>query len=644
MLDEGRGWSHDKRRAVEEAFYQFLDHCYIDSRDTGHTCLGANLFSGQKRFYTAVFDGLEEDKHDFFALKSRQLGFSTATRALSVFWLGLHAGLRGALVFDTAPHKEEARAELVAMLEALPDTLRFPRVLGTGRGNRDNLALANGSRIQFLSAGVRKSKSSGTLGRSSGLTLSHASELCSWDNEEGLKAYKQSLSEIHPNRLYIWESTARGYTMWYDMWKEARLDDLHCVTVFAGWWSKDSQAIPCNHPDFAIYGTIPPSPKEAERIKKVRDFYGVEITPEQLAWIRRKMSPTALVAGDADPSYDSEDDATMLAEQAWCEDEAFQQTGSVFFGGEKLTELTNTTVSRHYQTFMYLAGEEFIDMRVAKAPNAKSVELKVWEEPQPEGYYVLGVDPAFGHNENNDRSSIEVLRCYADGVDQVAEYAWPLINTRQFAWVIASLLGWYGSPANSTVKYALELNGPGGAVFNELRSLKNQIDSGYQQREYDERGLRNIFQNVRTYVYTRADAMGAGYNFHIRTNQQLKIQYMERLRDFVSNGMFRIRSIDLIEEMKTIARDGDSISAPSSMRDDRVMSAAFAIHCWESGPRRQLIAGKRTRAAEEARQRLTIVDQAALYNQNLLDTFFSKKRIVRNQEQAILNRQRWRYR
>jgi len=119
---------------------------------------------------------------------------------------------------------------------------------------------------------------------------------------------------------------------------------------------------------------------------------------------------------------------------------------------------------------------------------------------------------------------------------------------------------------------------------------------------------------------------------------------MERLRDFVSNGMFRIRSIDLIEEMKTIARDGDSISAPSSMRDDRVMSAAFAIHCWESGPRRQLIAGKRTRAAEEARQRLTIVDQAALYNQNLLDTFFSKKRIVRNQEQTILNRQRWRYR
>jgi len=42
----------------------------------------------------------------------------------------------------------------------------------------------------------------------------------------------------------------------------------------------------------------------------------------------------------------------------------------------------------------------------------------------------------------------------------VAEYASPLVNTRQLAWVIASLLGWYGS-GNATARYIMELNGPG---------------------------------------------------------------------------------------------------------------------------------------------------------------------------------------
>ena len=51
---------------------------------------------------------------------------------------------------------------------------------------------------------------------------------------------------------------------------------------------------------------------------------------------------------------------------------------------------------------------------------------------------------------------------------------------------------------------------------------------------------------------------------------------MERFRDFVSNGKCRIRSLALIEEMKTVARDGDSIEAPGNMKDDRVIASALA--------------------------------------------------------------------
>ena len=213
-----------------------------------------------------------------------------------------------------------------------------------------------------------------------------------------------------------------------------------------------------------------------------------------------------------------------------------------------------------------------------------------------------------------------------------------MIRTEQLAWVLASLMGWYGAGTNAQVKYALELNGPGTAVFTELRSLRHQIEShSYMESQIQERGLKDIFRNVKTYLYSRADAIQGGLNFHIKTTSALKITYMERLRDHVSNGKFRVRSMELVEEMKTIAREGDTIKAPGSMKDDRVLAAAFLVHCWENGPRKLLMASGRTREAEAARQRLTIVDQVNLYQQNQLQYFFQRKvgaRLAAQRQQA----------
>lgn len=633
------GWSTDKRNRVESAFYKYLDRCWINSRDGGRVCLGKNIYQGQKRVITQIFDGLEDDKHEFYILKSRQLGISTVIRALNIFWMGVFPGLKGAIVFDTDNNKTESRAELEVMIEELPTTLQFPTIKTS---NRAGLTLANNSKVLFMSAGVKKSKSSGTLGRSVGLAAAHGSELCSWDNEEGWEAFHESLSDTNPDRIYIWESTARGFNFWWTLWQEARNDPAHKVCIFIGWWAKDSQKIEKTHPDYALYGETPPTDKEKQRIIEVRDRYGVDITPEQLAWIRRKYDPTATREGDADPEFEAS--ALRMQEQPWTEDDAFQQTGSIFFPADKLTEITHNHVSAKFSTYMFLPGAEFTDMQIIKAPNTRNIDLKVWEEPVQDGVYVMGVDPAFGENEYNDRSSIEILRCYADGIDQVAEYASPLINTRQLAWVVASLLGWYGSEPNTEIKYALELNGPGTAVFNELKSLRHLLESGYRQQQVEEKGLKNIFRNVRTYIWTRPDSMGVGQNYHLKTTGPLKITFLERMRDFVTNGTFRIRSLDLVEEMKTIAREGDSIKAPGSMKDDRVLASSFGIHIWETGVRKQLVTQRRTRDAEAARKRMSIVDQAALFHQNQLQNFFGQKHRIRIQEQRMAIRQTWRYR
>lgn len=638
------GWTHDYRNRFEDSFYTYLDRCFVNSKDTGRICLGSNLFYGQKLFYTTVFDALEEDIHNIFCLKARQLGISTGARALSTFYLGVHDGLKGALVFDTAPHKEEARAELVTMIHDLPASLKFPKPIGAaGRGNRDALTLANDSRMLFLSAGVKKSKSSGTLGRSSGLTMAHCSELCSYDNSEGMKSFKQSLSEVHPNRLYIYESTARGYGDWYDEWTDARADDVHNACLFIGWWSKESQAIAQNDPDFARYGVDPPTPQEEARMKAVRDQYAYVISPEQLAWIRRKVNPAAVAEGDADPDFETED-TVMLAEQAWTEQEAFQQTGSKFFSNETLTNLTNNYASTKFKTYQFQTGLEFPDMKVQKAETARNVELKVWDEPdEADGTYVLGIDPAYGENEENCRSAIQVLRCYADGVDQVAEYAWPLINTRQLAWVVAALLGWYGS-GKAEASYILELNGPGFAVYNELRSLKNLIEgNSYLESRLQEQGLKDVFRNVKTYIYQRPDSLGPGANYHFRTNTQLKITILERLRDYTSNGMLRLHSLATIDEMKKVTRSGDSIGGEGTAKDDRVIALALAIYYWETNIRRRLISQKMTRDAVEARKTKSITNQVALFNQNTLTAFMQQQASHRMAEQRVATRAAWRY-
>ena len=160
--------------------------------------------------------------------------------------------------------------------------------------------------------------------------------------------------------------------------------------------------------------------------------------------------------------------------------------------------------------FRFVLRDNFEDCDITES-NTKHSNLKIWEHADPAGIYVLGADPAFGENENNDRSSIQVLRCYADGVDQVAEYASAMTNTRQFAWVIASLLGWYGG-GNAEVRYALELNGPGGAVFGALKQLKYQLENGHQPKDVKEKGLTDVFRNVKTYIWNRVDSMGAGYS------------------------------------------------------------------------------------------------------------------------------------
>ena len=66
-------------------------------------------------------------------------------------------------------------------------------------------------------------------------------------------------------------------------------------------------------------------------------------------------------------------------------------------------------------------------------------------------------------------------------------------------------------------------------------------------------------------------------------------------KDYFERDMMIVKSEDLLEEMKTIRRDGGSISAPGRSKDDRVMAAGLAAAAYAEQVQPQLIARRITR-------------------------------------------------
>lgn len=633
-------WNAEKVAAFRAAFEQFLLSVSINSKETGAGfILGRGLYLAQRKVLDAIWQGLSEQKHDIKILKGRQAGITTLTRALGIFWLGFFHGLHGAMVFDSTEHTNAARQEIEDMIQNLPPGLGFPTI--THR-NRYGIRLANQSQLQFMSAGTRESKSGGVLGRSSGLNFLMASEMCSWVNQEGVQALSNSLARRFEDRLFIWESTARGPNVWKVMWDEAKVDDLNQVTVFSGWWANDSLKIEETDRRFAFYGTEPPSTEEQERIREVKKLYDYEITQEQLAWYRYY----------SDPGRDREEgepkDAFKLQDQPFTEFEAFQLTGSTFFDGATLNRHQMRAAPFRWKSYKWLPGEDnFFNSHIRPAQTTRDTDLRVWEEPLPNAMYVVASDPAFGHSEKSNHSAIEVLRCYADCIEQVAEFQSTSTLTHQLAWMILALVGYYGSFSGNVVHVIIEINGPGEAVWREYDSTVKIVRTGYLGTVARESGLSDIAVNSRNYIYTRSDSMGAGHNLHFKTTQQLKVAYMERLRDFIHNDGIVIRSRETLEEMVGVTREGDTIGAEGQNRDDRTVALALGVRCWEERVRRTLVNQGVTRASDHARRAMrTPADRMALMQQVIFQDMLGRKNAARllneRQQRMALSRTRMR--
>lgn len=504
---------------------------------------------------------------------------STIMLVLDLFWLYVNPGLQGAMIADTADNRENFRKQIGDIMDSLPKGWRIPVIAH----NRNELRLSNGSVLQYMSAG--KGKNSG-LGRSRALSYTHATETSSWGDQKGIDSLRAALAQVNPNRLFCFESTALGYNVFYDMWNEAKASPTQ-IAIFIGWWAKDSYMHAEGSAEYDHWWAIHPvlSEYEAETAHAVKVQYDWDITSEQWAWYREVSSQR---------SHES-----MMEDYPATEHEAFVASGHTFFNVVRLnTDIQFITESRSsFHGWNYTLGANFLDMKMEPANNVEALDLRVWEKPKAGAVYVIGVDPAYGRSADADRSVISVWRCFADKLVQVAEYATPIPDSRQVAWVMAHLASEYRDCIIN-----LEIQGGGSQVMQELNSLKQLLQWGHLKETARALKAEDCLDGAKWFLWNRPDSMGAGFAYGFKTGFDNKGLILNKFRDLYSNETVIVRSRHLLEEMLTLRQDGDRIAASGRNKDDRVMAAAFAIYAWDQWRRVAMMADNRTHERETLNQ------------------------------------------
>jgi hypothetical protein len=588
-------------------------HAASDPDGTG---IELKLWTSQQRVMDQICEGLENGIHIFYILKSRQLGVTTITLAITLFWLALNPNTIGCMVSDSDKGASKNRDTIRRYVQSLAGFMG--KSFSIDRDNRFGFTFSNGSRLDMLVAG----KSKVSWGEGEGYIVGHLTEIQRYGKAEGVESFRHAMAPDNPRSLYIFEGTAAGDNHWKDMVEAAQADPFSSKFIFVGWWSHNLQRIRMSDPKWKTFGTQPPSPDENELIAEVRDLYNFDVTMEQLAWYRWQKTMPASSEGDLDQN------------QPWTAKMAFVQSGVSFFQNrlilkrkDEIHEANEKTEGggveeggfgfKVYQ--FYLADEYHLSKvePITVSMPKDQIQLRVWELPNPEGTYVIGVDPAGGRSEVNNYHCISVWRCFADKMVQVAEWADGLPETRHCAWVTAYLAGQY---QNCRINIDLT-GGIGSAVMQAFEDLRARMRSDMYQEEVRKFAEKQMAENAARreaetgerpgighnsgpkwefddflpaanwYLYRRIDSDGPGYMKNTKLGTDLKFKLMNMTRDSWVTNLLEIRSIPLLDEMEDVVQTRGDIgaSAPGRKRDDRTFAMALANQTWIENLRGGLI-------------------------------------------------------
>ncbi len=535
----------------------------IPSRDAG--LVPCHLWATQRYALAQVATGLEDGIHEFVILAGRQVGKTTFCDLLDLYWPQRHAGTAGMLVSDEDANRDFRRDVLRQMLDSLPRGWKQ-------RGRLDNfgmLAWDNGSRLMFSAASTRRSKS---FGRSRGLNYLHADEVGAWPDQTRVAALRAALSKRHPQRLYLWPSTAQGYGVFWEMWKTAQTAVTQKAIFIPPWRHELYRIERSQRAMWERYGEMPATPEERQWLDAVMRIYAYTIPHEYVAWYRATLAED--FAGD---------ETLMAQEYPNLPEDAFQSFGDKFLAPGLVQRLRLDLADAPTPTgYRYEWGANLDESQVL-ACDPDDAPLLVWEEPNPNGVYVVSAHPSWssGSGENAAQFVCQVFRAWPDRMVQVAEYAAETGAMYQFAWTCLHLAGAYRTTLPPY--FILEIGTTGQHVLQEIQRLE-QYGFGLSPSAVKSRDVRDMLGSVRHYLYRRPDTFRASVLLQWKTQPQNRPWVLHELRDEIERRHLTIRSEALIDELAALRRgesgDHDQIEGSGTMHDSRALCAALAVEVW----------------------------------------------------------------
>lgn len=555
---------------THDMFNHFVRWCSalrIISKDAGNMSFAYNRwYTSQKYIILTIFNTINDNDsiRTFNILKARQLGCTSILLALDLFWMMYFKGLKSAFMI----HDYNVRNAMRELFRILYLTLAREHKIPALKDNREMFILDNLSEIHFLHTTARESKA-GSTARSQAYTMLHASEVAWFQNYDDLKTIQSGLSDRHPARLFLYESTANGLNQYYDMWQDGKkAKTIH--NIFCGWWMKEDYAL---NPETDVYRaySYALSNEERMKVKRVKDLYDYDLTMPQIAYFRYMLYEKY----HGDKTY-------CLQEYPWDEDDAFQIKGKRVFDIIAINDQRANL--REGDKYFVSVSDNNITLHEAEAYAHHNLTIYEYPQLQKSGIsYVMGADPAYASSADSDMSVISAWKADHNGMVQVAEYSSNTCHPLEFAKICIMMVALY--PGSYLT---LEVTGPGQVVLREIDRIKSRFDINFKVEsakampEILQNVLKSNVMNFREYLYTKYDKLKYNFIRHWKSTQNDKERAIGVFHGLFHEKKITVASKALLEEMALIVRDGSRYSAPSGYHDDRFIAACLAAECYQA--------------------------------------------------------------
>ena len=458
------------------------------------------LNNTQEKFVDEYFKQAQFGPVRIIVLKGRRCGLSTILAAICVIEMLCRPGLRAAIV---APKKESTAEPIYKQLyRKMMEGLEIDPTVN------DFIREGDGLRLTQNQSNLRVDFESKIIGIA--LDFMHITEAAYFKNLHDFLSHAIHTIAPESRSSITIESTANAYgDVYHEQWLKAEKGDSNFEPMFFSWFDHE-----LNTKEFI-------SPKQklefVQNIKPgVQGTWGdevsliaLDVTPEQLNWRRAKIKDVTL--------------GVFHREYPSTPEEAFLQSDSNVFDVRAL----KWQIKNHELPPVAVGDFEIMGMRHNEvAPMLTPCYpgfVHIWEQPDPEMEYVIGVDVSEGKQDFSVGSVLS--RRPLELVATLRGYDTNNLEPLMFADQLYHLGKYYHS-----APMAIENNSSGLSVINHLQNL------GY----YDLLGMEELFPN-----FTAGSRDQLGW----RNTTQTRQSAIEAMKYAIRNKMLIIHDNATLIEM-----------------------------------------------------------------------------------------------